>query len=102
MDIRMSQAITRVIESLNAILKEDLAEYSSDIRQHIQAIVDNELHHYQCAREGCPEQWMQYNPYTLSGGYGSTVLDMEPDLTFCSLQCLRLWVTTGVYKDVQN
>jgi hypothetical protein len=55
---------------------------------------------YKCDRYGCNQVDMVAPPYTLSGGYGSTILDCEPDVHFCSLQCLREWVNTGWAKDV--
>lgn len=54
---------------------------------------------YKCDNEGCPQTQMQCDPYTLEGGYGSTVMDMDV-LHFCSMKCLREWVNNGPFKDV--
>lgn len=51
-----------------------------------------------CDRDGCQQTEMQCDPYTIRGGYGSTVMDCE-ERHFCSLKCLREWVNTGEFKD---
>ena len=61
---------------------------------------ENSRPRFRCANDSCPSPVLEYNAYTLSGGYGSTILDCEPDLTFCSLQCIREWITTGWAKDI--
>lgn len=95
-----AERLAKAAGILRELTTQERTYWLNEAHALIAYIQDDQAPRYPCAREGCEIQDEQSAAYTLSGGYGSTILDCEPDLYFCSLQCLREWVTTGWAKDI--